>query len=186
MSRGGIKLAAALDRFGLSPNNLICLDIGASTGGFTEVLLERGAKRVYAMDVGHGQLHPKLLTSEKIVLLEGVNARDLGPELIADPVQAITADVSFISLRVALGPAVGMAEGGAWAVLLVKPQFEAGPALVPADGIVRDAVVREHALAAVRDWVVTQGWTEIGAMESPITGKDGNIEYLLAVRKTGG
>jgi 23S rRNA (cytidine1920-2'-O)/16S rRNA (cytidine1409-2'-O)-methyltransferase len=186
VSRGGVKLAAALDRFGLSPNNLTCLDIGASTGGFTEVLLNRGAKRVYAVDVGHDQLHPKLRKSDKVVLLERVNARDLAPALIADPVQAITADVSFISLRIALGPALGIAAPGAWAVLLVKPQFEAGSAGVPASGIIRDATVREHALTAVTDWVAAKGWTRIGAVESPITGKDGNIEYLLAARKTTG
>jgi 23S rRNA (cytidine1920-2'-O)/16S rRNA (cytidine1409-2'-O)-methyltransferase len=183
VSRGGLKLTAALDHFGLSPDGLVCLDAGASTGGFTEVLLERGAKRVYALDVGHRQLHPKLRQSERVVVLEGVNARNLDPAMIGDPVQAVTADLSFISLRIALGPALAMAIPGAWAVLLVKPQFEAGPAAVPADGIIRDPAVRERALTTVEEWVENQGWAKISAIESPITGKDGNAEYLLAIRK---
>ena len=110
-------------------------------------------------------------------------ARDLDGRLITGPVQAVTADVSFISLRVALGPALAIAAPDAWAVLLVKPQFEAGPAGVPADGIIRDPLVREHAVAEVTKWVDVQGWRKIGVMESPITGKEGNVEYLLAVQK---
>ena len=183
VSRGGVKLAAALDRFALSPADCICLDAGASTGGFAEVLLERGARRVYCVDVGHGQLHPKLLENDKIVSLEGVDARELGGMQIPERPLVVTADLSFISLRQAIGPALHLAADGAWAVLLVKPQFESGPGAVSARGIVHDRTIQEAALAKVSDWVAAQGWKNIGTMESPITGKEGNREYLLAARK---
>jgi len=184
VSRGGLKLVAALDRFGLSPAERICLDVGSSTGGFTQVLLERGAARVYCVDVGHGQLDPKLPETGRVVLLEGVNARHLGRSQVPEAPAVITADLSFIGLRQAMGPALSLAAAGAWAVLLVKPQFEAGPDAVPRDGVVRDAAVQQSALADVTQWMAAQGWVEIGAMESPITGKEGNREFLLAVRKT--
>ena len=186
VSRAGVKLAAALDRFALSPADCVCLDVGASTGGFTQVLLERGAARVYCVDVGHGQFHPKLLQTGRVVLHEGVNARDLGREIIPEPPQVITADLSFISLRQALGPALSLAAERAWAVLLVKPQFEAGPAAVPDGGVVRDPSVREAVLANVTGWFIGQGWEKIGAIESPLAGKEGNREYLLAGRKLSG
>lgn len=184
VSRGGLKLVAALDRFGLSPADRICLDVGSSTGGFTQVLLERGAARVYCVDVGHGQLDAKLRGTGRVVLLEGVNARHLGRSEVPEAPAVITADLSFISLRLAMGPAFSLAAPDAWAVLLVKPQFEVGPEAVPRDGIVRDAAVQQSALADVTWWVAAQGWEEIGTMESPITGKEGNHEFLLAVRKT--
>lgn len=184
VSRGGLKLAAALDRFALSPAGCICLDVGSSTGGFTQVLLERGAALVYCVDVGHGQLDAKLQGTGKVVLLEGVNARDLGQSQIPEAPAVITADLSFISLRQAMGPALSLGAPCAWAVLLVKPQFEIGPAAVPRDGIVRDEAIQQSASADVTRWVVAQGWDEIGTMESPITGKDGNREFLLAVRKS--
>jgi 23S rRNA (cytidine1920-2'-O)/16S rRNA (cytidine1409-2'-O)-methyltransferase len=186
VSRAGVKLASALDRFALSPAGCICLDVGASTGGFTEVLLERGAARVYCVDVGHGQFHPRLLTTGRVVLLEGVNARDLGRSQIPEIPQVVTADLSFISLRRGRGPARTRAAPSAWAVLLVKPQFEAGPKAVPADGVIRDRSVREAALAGVSAWFEAQAWEKIGAMESPIPGREGNIEYLLAGRKIAG
>jgi 23S rRNA (cytidine1920-2'-O)/16S rRNA (cytidine1409-2'-O)-methyltransferase len=184
VSRGGLKLVAALDRFGLSPADQICLDVGSSTGGFAQVLLERGAARVYCVDVGHGQLDAKLYGTGRVVLLEAVNARHLGRSEVPEAPAVITADLSFISLRQAMAPALFLAAPGAWAVLLVKPQFEVGPEAVPRDGVVRDAVVQQSALADVRWWVAAQGWEEIGTMESPITGKQGNREFLLAVRKT--
>jgi len=183
VSRGGVKLAAALDYFGLSPADRVCLDVGASTGGFADVLLERGARRVYCVDVGHGQLHPRLLQTGRVVSLEGVDARELGSTAIPEHPQVVTADLSFISLRQAIGPALDLAAEGAWAVLLVKPQFESGPGAVSAAGIIRDPAVQEAALANVSAWVVARGWEKIGAMESPITGKEGNHEYLLAARK---
>jgi len=182
VSRGGVKLAAALDHFSLSPERRICLDIGASTGGFTQVLLERNASRVYAVDVGHGQLHSKIKNDRRVVSLEGRNARDLTAAIISEPPQTIVADVSFISLKQALPPALGLAARDAWAVFLVKPQFELGR-WGTSSGIVKDERARETALAEVSSWVKAQNWQVIGSMESPIEGGDGNREYLLAAKK---
>ncbi|HYK79349.1 MAG TPA: TlyA family RNA methyltransferase [Micropepsaceae bacterium] len=183
VSRGGVKLAAALDHFSLSPEGRVCLDIGASTGGFTQVLLERGAARVYAIDVGHGQLHAKLRTDPRVIALDGLNARDLTAAKVAQAPQAITADVSFISLKLALPPALHLATKDAWAVLLVKPQFELGPRGVSKGGIVRDASARESAVAEIAGWMKAQGWQVVGSMDSPIAGGEGNREYLLAAKR---
>jgi len=183
VSRGGVKLAAALDHFALSPETRICLDIGASTGGFTQVLLERRASRVYAVDVGHGQLHAKIKADRRVIPLEGLNARELTSAKVPEPPQAIVADVSFISLKQALPPALALASRDAWAVLLVKPQFELGRWGTSRAGIVKDKSLRETALAEVTDWVKGQGWHVIGSMDSPITGGDGNQEYLLAAAR---
>ena len=184
VSRGALKLAAALDRFALSPGELTCLDVGASTGGFTEVLLERAARKVYAVDVGHGQLNPKLAADPRIISLEGVNARDLAPALISEEVDVVVADVSFIGLKLVLPAALKLARNGAWLVALVKPQFEAGRDRVGRGGLVKDNVVQEDALQGIVDWLGGQsGWTVIGTMESPIVGGDGNREFLLAARK---
>jgi len=183
VSRGGVKLAAALDHFSLSPEGRVCLDIGASTGGFTQVLLERGAARVYAIDVGHGQLHAKLRTDPRVIALDGVNARDLTAAKVPQAPQAITADVSFISLKLALPPALHLATKDAWAVLLVKPQFELGPRGVSKGGIVRDASARESAVAEIAGWMKAQGWQVVGSMDSPIAGGEGNREYLLAAKR---
>ena len=183
VSRGGIKLAAALDQFGLSPEGRVCLDVGASTGGFTQVLLERGAIRVYAVDVGHGQLHPKLRSDPRVVAIEGLNARDLTPARVPESPRSITADVSFISLKLALPPALHLAAHDAWAVLLVKPQFEVGRLGVSRSGLVNDDALREQALAEVTSWVRNQGWTVLGSMESPVAGGDGNREYLIAASR---
>jgi 23S rRNA (cytidine1920-2'-O)/16S rRNA (cytidine1409-2'-O)-methyltransferase len=183
VSRGGVKLSAALDQFGLSSDGRVCLDVGASTGGFTQVLLERGALRVYAVDVGHGQLHPKLRSDPRVVAIEGLNARDLTPARIPESPRAITADVSFISLKLALPAALHLAAQDAWAVLLVKPQFEVGRLGVSRSGVVKDDALREAALGEVTGWVKNQGWAILGSMESPIAGGDGNREYLLAARR---
>jgi 23S rRNA (cytidine1920-2'-O)/16S rRNA (cytidine1409-2'-O)-methyltransferase len=184
VSRGALKLAGALDRFKLSPAGLVCLDIGASTGGFTDMLLERGARRVYAIDVGHGQLAAKLKRDERVVSREGVNARELNSERVPEPPEAIVADVSFIGLRLALPPALAMAPGGAWLVALVKPQFEVGRFAVGKGGIVRDAEAQEAALTELTSWLNSvSGWTVLGHMESPIEGGDGNREFLLAAKK---
>ena len=183
VSRGGVKLAAALDHFKLSPETRICLDIGASTGGFTQVLLERRASRVYAVDVGHGQLHAKIKADKRVIPLEGLNARELTAAKVPEPPQAIVADVSFISLKQALPPALALASRDAWAVLLVKPQFELGRWGTSRSGIVKDKSLRETALAEVTDWVKGQGWHVVGSMDSPITGGDGNQEYLLAAAR---
>jgi|SRR5688572_1876408 len=182
VSRGGVKLAAALDHFKLSPETRICLDIGASTGGFTQVLLERRASRVYAVDVGHGQLHAKIKADKRVIPLEGLNARDLTAAKVPEPPQAIVADVSFISLKQALPSALALASRDAWAVLLVKPQFELGR-WGTSRGIVKEKSARETALAEVTEWVKGQGWHVIGSMDSPITGGDGNQEYLLAASR---
>ena len=184
VSRGALKLAAALDRFELSPAGLVCLDIGASTGGFTEILLERGAKRVYAIDVGHGQLAGKLKRDERVVSREGVNARDLDSDKVPEPPQAIVADVSFIGLKLALPPALAMAPNGAWLVALVKPQFEVGRFAVGKGGIVRDAEAQEAALNDISGWINSvSGWSVLGHIDSPIEGGDGNREFLLAAKK---
>jgi 23S rRNA (cytidine1920-2'-O)/16S rRNA (cytidine1409-2'-O)-methyltransferase len=178
-----VKLAAALDHFSLSPEGRVCLDLGASTGGFTQVLLERGASRVYAVDVGHDQLHAKLRSDPRVTALDGVNARDLTAAKVPQALQAITADVSFISLKLALPPALHLAAKDSWAVLLVKPQFELGPRGVSKGGIVRDASAREAAVAEITGWMKAQSWQVVGSMDSPITGGEGNREYLLAAKK---
>lgn len=184
VSRAGGKLAAALDHFGLSPLDRVCLDLGASTGGFTQVLLERGAARIYALDVGHGQMDADLARDPRVRAREGINARDLAASDLPEPVTALTADVSFISLKLALPPALSLATHGAWAVVLVKPQFEVGKAAIAKGEIVRDVQARERSLACIVDFIAaTPGWRVQGTMESPIHGSDGNIEYLLAASK---
>lgn len=184
VSRGGVKLAAALDGFGLSPDGRVCLDLGASTGGFTEVLLQRGAARIYAVDVGHGQMDERLAQDPHIVIRDGVNVRMLSREDFSDEILAVTADLSFISLKLALPPALSLASRGAWAVLLVKPQFEVGRGAVGKGGIVRDPAAREAALAGIAEFIAAEpGWRVLGHVESPIAGGDGNIEYLLAAVK---
>ncbi len=184
VSRGALKLVAALDHFELSPEGFTCLDLGASTGGFTEVLLERGARKVFAIDVGHGQLHPKIGDDPRVVSIERTNARDLAPALIPEKIEAIVTDVSFISLKLALPPALVLAAPGAWLIALVKPQFEVGRENIGKNGIVTDAKAQEEVLQGVADWISSvQGWSVIGTMESPIKGGDGNREFLLAARK---
>ena len=185
VSRGALKLIAALDRFELSPHGLICLDLGASTGGFTEVLLERGAEKVCAVDVGHGQMHSDVTHDARVTAIEGMNARDLSAAQISEPLQAIVADVSFISLKLALPPALAMAAPGAWLIALVKPQFEVGRGNVGKGGVVRDAAAQKGARDGIVEWISSvQGWSVIGHMESPIEGGDGNREFLVAARKS--
>jgi 23S rRNA (cytidine1920-2'-O)/16S rRNA (cytidine1409-2'-O)-methyltransferase len=184
VSRGAIKLIAALDRFALSPEGLICLDLGASTGGFTQVLLERGAAKIYAVDVGHGQMHRDVTRDPRVVAREGVNARDLSVAQIPERPQAIVADVSFISLKLALPPALKLAAPDAWLVALVKPQFEVGRGNVGKGGVVRDAGARQSARDDIVAWISSvQGWSVPDHMESPVEGSDGNREFLVAARK---
>lgn len=183
VSRGALKLAAALDRFQLAPHNRVCLDVGASTGGFTQLLLERGAARVYAVDVGHGQLHASLRSNRRVHALEGVNARNLSRRHVHEPVDAIVADVSFISLRLVLASALRFATGGSWLVALVKPQFEVGRRHIGKNGIVQDAAVRERAVLGIADWIGAQHWSVMGHLESPLAGGSGNREYLIAARR---
>jgi 23S rRNA (cytidine1920-2'-O)/16S rRNA (cytidine1409-2'-O)-methyltransferase len=181
VSRGAVKLAAALDRFGLDPTGRIALDVGASTGGFTQVLLERGAARVYAVDVGKGQLHASLKNDPRVVAIEECDARALDGAMVPDAIEAIVADVSFISLRKVLPAVLALTAPGCWLAALVKPQFEVGRDGVGKGGIVRDPAMRERALAEVRDWLAEQqGWNVLGDMPSPIEGGSGNVEFLLA------
>ncbi|QPC42074.1 TlyA family RNA methyltransferase [Kaustia mangrovi] len=184
VSRAALKLIHALDRFGIDPGGLVALDLGASTGGFTEVLLERGAARVHAVDVGHGQLHPRLAGDPRVIVHEGVNARALDGTVVPEAPALVVCDVSFIGLKLALPPALALAAPGAWLVALVKPQFEVGREGLGKGGIVRDEALREEVCADIRRWLEeTAGWTVAGLVRSPITGGDGNVEYLVAARK---
>jgi len=180
VSRGGVKLAAGLDAFAVDPSGRTCLDVGASTGGFTDVLLSRGAARVFAIDVGHGQLHARLRNDPRVVLREGVNARLLSRTDVPEACSLLVADVSFISLRLILPAAVPLLSRSADAVLLVKPQFESERGEVGRGGIVRDAEVRRRALDRVVASAEALGLAHRGTIESPITGADGNVELLAA------
>ncbi len=184
VSRAALKLVAGLDHFGYEPAGRIALDIGASTGGFTEVLLERGAERVHAIDVGHGQLDPRLAKDPRVIAREGLNARDLAAEDLGETVNAVVSDVSFISLRLALPPALELAAPGSWGVFLVKPQFEVGRGGIGKGGIVRNAADGAAAAEAIAGFVgATPGWSIDGLIPSPIVGGDGNHEFLLGARK---
>jgi 23S rRNA (cytidine1920-2'-O)/16S rRNA (cytidine1409-2'-O)-methyltransferase len=186
VSRGALKLAAALDHFRLPVEGVVALDIGASTGGFTEVLLARGAARVYAVDVGHGQLDRRLSREARVISLEGCDARRLDRTLIGEEVGAIVADVSFISLSKALGAALKLATADAWLIALIKPQFEVGPAAVGKGGIVRDVHARQRAVQLVRTFLDAQaGWCVRDVIASPIRGGSGNEEFLLAAVREG-
>jgi 23S rRNA (cytidine1920-2'-O)/16S rRNA (cytidine1409-2'-O)-methyltransferase len=176
VSRGGYKLQAALDAFAVRVTTLRCLDLGASTGGFTDCLLQHGAATVLAVDVGRAQLHQRLRDDPRVTLLEGVNARDL-PVLPA--IDFFVADLSFISLRKVLPSVTRRLPAGTPGVVLLKPQFEAGPADVPRGGVIRDEAVRTRVLTDFQEWLAEHHWTIIGTMESPVRGGDGNVEYLV-------
>jgi len=182
VSRGGVKLAAALDHFKFDPQGRICLDVGASTGGFTQVLLERGAKRVYAVDVGHGQLHESLRGRPEIVSLEQTDIRTLSAAQLNEPPDLVTVDVSFISLKLALPPALALAKPPAQLIALIKPQFEAGRAQAK-KGIVRDPAVHAAVCDDISAFVASLGWCVLGIIPSPIAGGDGNAEFLLGAAK---
>lgn len=186
VSRGAAKLAAALTSFGFDPLDRVALDVGASTGGFTETLLAHGATRVYAVDVGHGQLHASLLADPRVISLEGCDVRALTGAQVPEPIDAIVADVSFISLSKALPAALALAAPGTWLVALVKPQFEVGRARIGKGGIVRDPQARHDAVEAVAAWLAGHGgWKLAGTCPSPIRGGSGNEEFLLGARKDG-
>ena len=185
VSRGGLKLVHALDAFHLDPTGRVALDIGASTGGFTDVLLTRGATRVHAIDVGHGQLAWKLRSDPRVVVHEKTNARRLERDTIGEDITALVCDASFIGLQTVLPAPLTLCLPGAWAVALIKPQFEAGPGQVGAKGVVRDPAVHEAVCARIHSWWSTlPGWTVLGLAESPITGPEGNKEFLIAAVKT--
>ncbi len=182
-SRGGLKLEHGLREFGLSPSGLVCLDIGASTGGFTSVLLHGGAALVYAVDVGHGQLAWTLRQDPRVVVLERVNARYLSPEHVPEPAGALVCDASFIGLATVLPAPLAHCAPGAWAVALIKPQFEVGPGQVGKGGVVRDPALHRAVCARIREWwSMLPGWQVLGMTESPITGPEGNREFLIAAR----
>jgi 23S rRNA (cytidine1920-2'-O)/16S rRNA (cytidine1409-2'-O)-methyltransferase len=184
VSRGAEKLAAALDAFGFDPNGLVALDVGASTGGFTQVLLERGAERVYAVDVGTAQLHEDLRNNSRVTSIENCDARMLSRDVVPSHVACIVIDVSFISVTKVLGSVLPLASPDAWLVILVKPQFEVGRERIGGGGIVRDEAARRVAVDAVRGWLETQaGWRIVGEMISPITGGSGNVEYLIGAHR---
>lgn len=185
VSRAALKLIAGLDHFGLSPEGLDCLDIGASTGGFTQVLLERGATHVVAVDVGHDQMDPRLATDTRITNLEGLNARTLGADSLGGrTIGAVVSDVSFISLKLAAPPALELAAPGAWCLLLVKPQFEAGRDNVGKGGMLKDPSSAPRIAEDLAEWLNSLGgWQSLGVIPSPISGGDGNSEFLLAGQK---
>jgi len=184
VSRGGVKLAHALDRFAIDVAGLVAIDIGASTGGFTDALLARGAARVHAVDVGRGQLAWKLRQDPRVVVHEGVNARYLSEAEIAEPVDVVTCDASFIGLATVLPAGLARTKPRALLVALVKPQFEAGPGAVGKGGVVRDPEIHRAVCEAASLWVASRGWSVVGLIDSPITGPAGNREFLLYARKT--
>ncbi len=184
VSRGGLKLVGALDHFAIDPAGLVALDVGASTGGFTDVLLARGAARVYAVDVGHGQLAWKLRTDPRVVVRERMNARHLTAAEIPEPIGIVVCDASFIGLETVLPTPLSLAAPGAWLVALVKPQFEVGRGRVGKGGIVRDPDLHREVCERIQAWLDTQpGWHTLGLTQSPIHGADGNVEFLIAARK---
>jgi len=185
VSRGGIKLDHGLAHFGFDVTGAVALDVGSSTGGFTDVLLSRGAAKVYAVDVGTNQLAWKLRQDERVVTLEQTNARHLTAELIPEPPDIIVCDASFIGVAKVLEAPLKLARTGAMLVALVKPQFEAGRNEVGKGGVVRDPAVHSRVCDAAKDWVESQGWAVLGVTESPITGPEGNKEFLLGALKHG-
>ena len=184
VSRGAHKLIAALDAFAIDPAGLVCLDVGASTGGFTDVLLQRGAARVYAVDVGYGQFDARLRSDGRVIVLERTNARNLTPALVPEPVGLVVCDASFIGLRTVLPAALELTAAGAALVALIKPQFEVGKGRVGKGGVVRDPALHDEVCAAVASWLGgLPGWTVLGIVPSPLLGPAGNREFLIGGRK---
>lgn len=183
VSRGGLKLKGALDAFELDVRGAICADIGASTGGFTDCLLQEGAVRVHAIDVGRAQLHEKLRVDPRVISRERVNARHLTDDDLPEPVSVVVIDVSFISLELVLPAVLPKLSSGGLLVALVKPQFEVGPANIDKGGVVRDQVARQGAIDRIRAFVTAQGLREVGVIDSPVPGPAGNVEALLVARR---
>jgi 23S rRNA (cytidine1920-2'-O)/16S rRNA (cytidine1409-2'-O)-methyltransferase len=184
VSRGGLKLAHGLAHFGFSAAGKTCLDIGASTGGFTDVLLANGAAHVHAVDVGHGQLAWKLRTDPRVTVHEKTNARYITDAIIPDPIDAVVCDASFIGLATLLPAPLRLCAPGAWAIALIKPQFEAGPGAVGSKGVVRDPAVHAEVCERITAWwSALPDWVVMGITESPITGPEGNREFLIGTRK---
>ena len=185
VSRGGVKLAHGLDHFRIDVTGAVALDVGSSTGGFTDVLLTRGAARVYAIDVGTNQLAWKLRSDARVIVHEQTNARALTPEIVPEPIDIITCDASFIGLAKVLDAALDLAKAGATLVALIKPQFEAGKGEVGKGGVVRDPLVHQRVCDDAAAWVESKGWRVLGIETSPITGPEGNVEFLLGAVKGG-
>ena len=185
VSRGGIKLDHGLTHFGFDVAGAIALDVGSSTGGFTDVLLSRGAAKVYAVDVGTNQLAWKLRQDPRVVVHEQTNARSLDSSIIPEPVDMVVCDASFIGVAKVLEAPLKLAKPGAKLVALIKPQFEAGREEVGKGGVVRDTAVHERVCTEANAWVASQGWTVVGVTPSPITGPEGNVEFLLGATKDG-
>ncbi len=184
VSRAALKLNHALDHFRLSPRGLNCLDIGASTGGFSEVLLERGARHVTAIDVGHGQFASSLAQDPRVTLREGLNARELAEAHVEGPLHFIVCDVSFISLKLALPKALSLAAPAAHLIALIKPQFEAGRGALGKGGIVKSETLRQHICEDIASWLQASGWRVLGLIPSPLSGGSGNKEFLIAAEKS--
>ena len=182
VGRGGLKLEGALAHFGLDPAGLTCLDVGASTGGFTDCLLQHGAAKVYALDVGHGQLDWKIRSDPRVVVMEHCNARHPQPGDLPEKVQFAVADVSFISLTLVLPPMAGLLTDGGMIVALIKPQFELSRAEVGRGGVVRDDGARQRAVDKIRDFAIRLGWSWGGVVDSPVAGADGNRELLVLLK----
>ncbi|MGB0671456.1 MAG: TlyA family RNA methyltransferase [Rhodospirillales bacterium] len=186
VSRAGLKLDHGLAHFGFDVAGRTALDIGASTGGFTEVLLSRGAAGVFAVDVGHGQLHPSLDADPRVRSMEGLNARNLSAVDLGEPIQVVTCDASFISLKLVLAPALELAEPGSLLVALIKPQFEVGRGKVGKGGVVKDEALQVAVCAEIQEWLAGQGgWRVSGVTESPLLGPEGNREFLIGAVKEG-
>ncbi|SEI74565.1 23S rRNA (cytidine1920-2'-O)/16S rRNA (cytidine1409-2'-O)-methyltransferase [Sphingobium sp. AP50] len=185
VSRGGIKLAHAIEEFAIDVTGFVAIDVGSSTGGFTDVLLTNGAAKVYAVDSGTNQLAWKLRSDDRVIVHEQTSARILTDAHIPEPIDIIVCDASFISLAKVLEKPIGFARPGAQMIALIKPQFEARREEVGKNGVVRDAAVHERVCAEVQDWAVARGWTVAGLTQSPITGPQGNVEFLLYARLGG-
>jgi 23S rRNA (cytidine1920-2'-O)/16S rRNA (cytidine1409-2'-O)-methyltransferase len=184
VSRGGMKLAKALTEYSIDPTGLIAMDVGSSTGGFTDVLLTHGATKVYAVDVGTGQLDPKIRGDVRVVVMEQTNARHLTRDMVADALELIVCDASFISLKKVLPAALALAAPAAQLVALIKPQFEVGKAEVSrGKGVITDPALHDAVCADIRQWLEAEGWVVQGITESPITGPKGNKEFLIYARK---
>jgi 23S rRNA (cytidine1920-2'-O)/16S rRNA (cytidine1409-2'-O)-methyltransferase len=185
VSRGGIKLDHGLTHFGFDVTHAVALDVGSSTGGFTDVLLSRGAAKVYAVDVGTNQLAWKLRQDPRVIVHEQTNARTLDSSIIPEPIGVVVCDASFIGLAKVLQAPLALAKSGAKLVALIKPQFEAGREEVGKGGVVRDPEVHERVCAEAKVWIESQGWTVLGMTASPITGPEGNVEFLIGAEKNG-
>lgn len=180
VGRGALKLLAALQHFHIDPTGMVGLDLGASTGGFSEVLIRKGADRVYAVDVGHDQLHPSLADDPHLISMEGVNARYLSTDDVPEPIDILVCDVSFISLKKLLPAGLKLCKAGAILIALIKPQFEVGKGNLGKGGVVRDRGLAQRTRDDIENWLVNEmKWRNLGTIESPIHGSDGNVEYLI-------